>query len=53
MLLKNNVEYQGQGHNTTCCWKGLDIMNIVCEYEVNPLTNNKVITQIQNFNSKW
>jgi len=28
-------------------------INIVCEYEVNPLTNDKVITEIQYFNSKW
>jgi len=25
----------------------------MCEYEVNPLTNDKVITEIQNFNAKW
>ena len=25
---------------------------IVCKYEVNPLTNDKVITEIQNFNAK-
>ena len=25
---------------------GLDLSNIVCEYEVNPLTNDKVITEI-------
>jgi len=24
----------------------------MCEYEVNPLTNDKVITEIQNFNAK-
>jgi len=30
---------------------GLDLSNIVCEYEVNPLINNyKVITEIKNFN---
>ena len=27
---------EGQGHNTTCWWKGLDLSNIACEYEVNP-----------------
>ena len=27
---------------------GLDLSNIVCEYEVNPLTNDKVITETQN-----
>ena len=30
-------------------WKGLGLSIIVCEYEVNPLTNDKVITEIQNF----
>jgi len=30
----------------------LNLSNIVCEYEVNPLTNDKVITEIQNFNTK-
>jgi len=32
---------------------GLVLSNIMCEYEVNPLTNDKVITEIQNFNAKW
>ena len=44
---------EGQCHNATGWWKGLDLSNIVCEYEVNPLTNDKVITEIQNFNAKW
>jgi len=26
--------------------------NTVCEYEANPLTNKKVITENQNFNAK-
>ena len=30
----------------TTTWKGLDPSNIVCEYEVNPLTFDKVITEI-------
>jgi len=30
-----------------CWYKGHDLNNIVCEYEVNPLTNDKVITEIQ------
>ena len=42
---------EGQGHDATW-WKGLDLSNIVCEYEVNPLTNDKVITVIQNLNAK-
>jgi len=52
-LLKNNVEYEGEGHNATCWWKGLDLSSIVCEYEVNPLINDKLITEIQNLNAKW
>ena len=32
---------EGQGHNATCWRKGLDLSNIVCEYEVNPLTYDK------------
>jgi len=47
------VEYvrssEGQGHDATCWWKGLTLSNSVCEYEVNPLTNDKVITEFQNF----
>ena len=38
-MLKDNVDYQGQGHNATCWWKGYDLSNNVCEYEVNRLTN--------------
>ena len=33
--------------------EGLDQSNIVCEYEVNLSTNEKVITEKQNFNAKW
>ena len=44
---------EGQGYNAACLWKGLDQSNIECGYEVNPLTNDKVITEIQNFNAKW
>ena len=36
-------------HDVTYRWKGIDLSNIMCEYEVNPLTNDKVITEIQNF----
>jgi len=32
--------------------KGLDQSIIVCEYAVNLLTTDKVITEIQNFNAK-
>ena len=38
-----------KGHNAIYCWKDLDQSNIVCEYEVNPLTYDKVITEIQNW----
>ena len=48
-MLKNNVEYQGQGHDATCSWKGL--IKIAREYDVSPLTNDKVIIEIQNW--KW
>ena len=44
---------EGQGHNAAGLWKDLDQSNSVCEYEVNPLTNDKVITEIQNFKAKW
>jgi len=49
-LLKNSVEYksaEGQCHNATCRWKHLDLSNMVCEYDINPFTNDKVITEIQ------
>ena len=39
--------------NTTYQCKGLDQSNTVCKYEVNLSTNEKVITEKQNFNSKW
>ena len=50
-MLKSNVEYQGQGHDATCSWKGLDLIKIAREYDVSPLTNDKVIIEIQNW--KW
>ena len=31
---------EGQGNNAACLWKGVDLSNSVCEYEVNPLTND-------------
>ena len=42
---------EGQGHNNTCWWHGLDLSDNVCEHEVNQLTNEKVITEKQNFNT--
>ena len=50
-MLKNNVEYQGHLKVKVMMLhvgELLDLSNIVCEYEVNPLTNDKVITEIQN-----
>ena len=41
----------GQGHDATCWWKGLNLGNNVCKYEVNWLTNEKVIRGKQNFNA--
>jgi len=41
---------EGQGHNA-CLWRGLDLSNNVCEYEVNRFTNEKVIRGKQNFNA--
>ena len=35
------------GHNVAYQCKGLDQSNIVCEYEVNLSTNEKVITEKQ------
>ena len=42
-----------EGHNVAYQCKGLDQSNIVCVHEVIPLTNDKVITEIQNINAKW
>jgi len=42
---------EGQGHNDVCLWNGLDLSNKVCEYEVNRLTNKKVIRGKQHFNA--
>ena len=48
-----NVSLPFEGHNVAYQCKGLDQSNIVCEYEVNLSTNEKVITEKQNFNAKW
>ena len=40
-----------RGHNLAYQFKGLDQSNIVCEYEENLSTNEKVITEKQNFNT--
>ena len=46
-----NVSLPFEGHNVAYQSKGLDQSNIVCEYEVNLSTNEKVITEKQNFNT--
>ena len=38
-----------EGHKVAYQCKGLDQSNSVCEYEVNLSTNEKVITEKQNF----
>jgi len=40
-----------EGHNVAYQCKGLDQSNIACEYVVNMSTNEKVITEKQNFNT--
>ena len=42
-----------KGHNVAYQCKGLDQSNIVCEYEVNMSTNEKVITEKQKFNTNF
>ena len=37
----------------TCQFKGFDQSNSVCEYEVNMSTNEKVVTEKQNFIYFW
>ena len=44
-----NVSLSFEGHNVAYQCKGLNQSNIVCEYEVNLLTNEKVIIEKQNF----
>ena len=52
-MLKNNVEYQGHLKvKVTMLQVGeKDLSNNVCEYEVNRLTNAKVIRGKLNFNA--
>ena len=44
-----NVSLAFEGHNVEYQRKGLDQRNIVCEYEVNLSTSEKVMTEKQNF----
>ena len=53
MFLSTMQTLPFEGHNVAYTCKGLDQSYIVCEYEVNPLTNDKAITEIQNLNAKW
>jgi len=46
-----SMSSEGQGHTVICSWKGFDLSNDVCEYEVNRLINEKVIRGKQNFNA--
>ena len=52
-MLKNNAEYQGRlkvNVNINMLVKSLDKSYNVCEYEVNRLTNEKVIRGKRNLN---
>jgi len=42
-----------EGHNEAYQCKGRDQSNIVCEYEANLSTNEKVITEKQNLFQRW
>jgi len=44
-----NVSLPLEGNNVAYQCKGLDQCHIVCEYEVNLSTNEKVITKKQNY----
>ena len=51
MFLSTMQTLPFEGHNVAYQCKGLNQSNIVCEYEVNLLTNEKVRTEKQNFNT--
>ena len=51
MFLSTMQTVPFEGHNVA--YQCLNQSNSVCEYEVNPLTNDKVITEIKTFNTKW
>ena len=46
-----NVSLPFESHNVAYQCKCLDQSNIVCDYEVNLSTNEKVITEKQNVNT--
>ena len=49
MFLSTMQTLPFEGHNVAYQCKGLDQSNIVCEYEVNMSTNEKIIIEKQNF----
>ena len=51
MFLSTMQTLPFESHNVAYQYKGLNQSNIVCEYEVNLLTNEKVMTEKQNFNT--
>jgi len=51
MFLSTMQTLPFEGHNVAYQCKGLNQNNIVCEYEVNLSTNEKVITEKQNFDT--
>ena len=51
MFLSTMQTLPFEGHNVAYQCKGLDQINIVCEYEVNLSTNEKVRTEKQKFNT--
>jgi len=51
MFLSTMQTLPFEGHNVAYQCKGLNQSNSVCEYEVNMSTNEKVITDKQNFNT--
>ena len=51
MFLSTMQTLSFDGHTVAYQCKGLDQSNTVCEYEVNLSTNEKVITEKQNFNT--
>jgi len=53
MFLSTMQTLPFEGHNMAYQCKGLYQSNIVCEYEVNLSTSEKVITDKQNFNTNY
>jgi len=51
MFLSTMQTLSFEGHKVAYQCKGLDQINIVCAYEVNLSTNEKVINEKLNFNT--